>query len=61
LPQKVVCSECGHTLYEGDILKSPQDIVKKYDGRCPNCGKKLGFSMSGVDIYPCEEDEKGRP
>ena len=58
MPQRVTCSECSHLLYEGDILKSPQDIVKKYDGRCPNCGKKLDFSTKGLSIYPCEEPAK---
>lgn len=58
MPQKVVCSECNYLLYEGDILKSPQDIVKKYDGRCPGCNKKLGFNTNSVSIYPCEEPEK---
>lgn len=55
MPQKVTCSECDCLLYEGDILKSPQDIIKKFDGRCPKCNKKLGFSMGGVVIEPHEE------
>jgi DNA-directed RNA polymerase subunit RPC12/RpoP len=55
MPQRVVCSECSKLLYEGDILKSPQDIVKKFDGRCPSCGRKLTFSTEGLSIYPCEE------
>lgn len=58
MPQKVVCSECGQTLYEGDILKSPQDIIKKYDGRCPKCNRKLGVETKSVSIYPCEEPGK---
>jgi len=57
LPQKVICSECSYLLYEGDILKSPQDIVKKYDGRCPKCNRKLGFKTDGVSIYPYEESD----
>jgi len=59
IPQGIVCSECGHCLYKGEILKSPQDIIKKYDGRCPNCNKKLDFSPSGVTVTSCEEDEAG--
>lgn len=57
MPQRVSCSECNHLLYEGDILKSPQDILKKYDGRCPNCNRKLGFTTGAVSIYPCEENK----
>jgi hypothetical protein len=45
-------------LYEGDILKSPQDIIKKYDGKCPKCSRKLNFSTGGVTIYPGEEENK---
>ena len=55
--QRVVCSECSNILYEGDILKSPQDIVKKFDGRCPNCGRKLSFSTKNLSIYPFEEKD----
>lgn len=58
MPQRVTCSECNYLLYEGDILKSPQDIIKKFDGRCPNCNKKLDFSLDRVSISPCEDDEK---
>jgi hypothetical protein len=58
LPQRVTCSECNSILYEGDILKSPQDIIKKYDGKCPKCNRKLNFSTGGVTIYPGEEENK---
>jgi len=54
MPQRVICSECAHVLYEGDILRSPQDIAKKYEGRCPSCGKILKASMESVSIYPYE-------
>ena len=55
MPQKITCSECGHVLYEGDILKSPQDIIKKYEGKCPKCGRRLDYSTNSVAIYPCEQ------
>jgi len=29
--------------------------MKKYDGRCPQCNKKLGFSSSDVTITPHDE------
>ncbi len=63
MPQKVICSECAHVLYEGNIeiniLRSPKDIAKKYDGRCPSCRKILKFSFESVSIYPYEgKDEK---
>ena len=52
MPQEIICSGCGYYLYEGNILKSPQDIIKKYDGRCPQCNKKLDFSSINVDVTP---------
>jgi len=58
LPQRVTCSECNNVLYEGDILKSPQDIIKKYDGKCPKCNRKLNFSTGGVTIYSGKEENK---
>ena len=57
MPQRVICSECAHVLYEGDILRSPQDIAKKYDGRCPSCEKILKASIESISIYPYEEKD----
>ncbi len=56
-----MCSECSNILYEGDILKSPQDIVKKFDGRCPSCGRKLSFSTKNLSSYPFEEKDDKWP
>jgi len=52
LPQRIVCSGCKEILYEGDLLKSPQDIIKKYEGKCPHCKKALKFTTEGVDVRP---------
>ncbi|MGD2200045.1 MAG: hypothetical protein PVJ38_00260 [Candidatus Bathyarchaeota archaeon] len=57
MPQRVTCAECNHLLYEGDILKSPQDIIKKYDGRCPECNRELNFDSTGVSISPYTEND----
>ena len=57
MPQKVICSECAHILYEGDILRSPQDIAKRLGGRCPSCRKVLKFSFKSLSIYPYEEKD----
>jgi len=37
-------------------LKSPQDVIKKYDGRCPKCNKRLTFSPGGVAVSSIEEN-----
>jgi phage FluMu protein Com len=56
LPQKIFCAECNSILYEGEVLKSPNDIIKKFDGKCPKCDKKLDFTVDGINISPCEEN-----
>jgi len=34
-------------------LKSPQDVMKKFEGRCPKCGKGLSFDTDAVKVKPC--------
>ena len=41
-PQTVECSKCGKVLYEGQVLKPIDQIIKSYKGKCPSCGKLLG-------------------
>jgi len=60
MPQKILCSGCGCVLYNGEILKSPQDLVKKYEGKCPECGKRLDFSLENVHIEDNESSEKNK-
>ena len=52
MPQKILCKECNETLYEGDLLKSPQDVIKKFEGKCPSCGKELNFETDAVSAQP---------
>jgi hypothetical protein len=47
-----MCKSCKEVLYEGDLLKSPQDVIKKYEGKCPKCNKDLKFSTDGVEVLP---------
>lgn len=54
MPQRVVCYNCGFVLYEGDELKPPYEIVEIYDGKCPNCAKKLSYLPKKVEIEPVE-------
>jgi len=41
VPQLVTCHKCGAFLYEGGDLKTPYEIIESYDGKCPNCGRRL--------------------
>jgi len=52
MPQRVQCSKCGSVLYEGIELTPPDEIIQRFDGRCPKCGKKLSFAPGNVNIKP---------
>ena len=52
LPQRVSCSQCGYVLFEGLELTAPDEIIQRFDGRCPKCGKKLSFEHGHVEIKP---------
>jgi Zn finger protein HypA/HybF involved in hydrogenase expression len=59
LPLTVTCAECNQILYEGNILKSPQDIIKKLDGRCPKCKRKLKADHNAISLSPhIEKNDK---
>jgi len=50
LPQRVDCDECGAVLYEGEELKSPEDILQMYDGKCPKCGRNLSLTPKRIEV-----------
>ncbi len=52
MPQRVQCSKCGSVLYEGIELTPPDEIIQRFDGRCPKCGKKLSFAPGNVSVKP---------
>ncbi|MBX5320791.1 MAG: hypothetical protein QHH12_01485 [Candidatus Bathyarchaeota archaeon] len=52
MPQHVVCHQCGYVLYDGDELKPPDEIIHKYNGKCPKCGRKLAFIPLNVEVKP---------
>jgi Zn/Cd-binding protein ZinT len=59
MPLKLTCHKCNYVLYEGDILKSPSDIINKYNGKCPKCNRKLsGFNKDWFSVYPYDEEDK---
>ncbi len=51
MPQRVTCSKCKHVLFDSLDLTPPDEIIQKFDGRCPKCGKKLSFD-GHVDVKP---------
>jgi ribosomal protein S27AE len=50
LPQRIHCERCGAILYEDIELKPPIEIVQRYDGRCPKCGRRLSYFPIKVEI-----------
>ena len=55
VPQRVICQKCGFILYDGVELKPPDEIIQSYDGKCPNCGKKLSYVPKNVEVKPVDE------
>lgn len=50
MPQKVTCHKCGYVLYQGPELKSPEDILQTFEGKCPKCGAKLSLAPLSIDV-----------
>jgi ribosomal protein S27AE len=50
LPQRILCGKCGAILYEGMELTPPDEVIQRFDGKCPQCGKKLSFNPINVEI-----------
>ena len=41
-------------------MKDTHEIVESYDGKCPNCGKKLSYIPKTVEIKPAQKIKKER-
>jgi hypothetical protein len=52
MPQRVICQGCSYVLYEGAELKPPDEILQQYEGKCPECGKKLSLLPINVEVKP---------
>jgi len=50
VPQQIICRKCGEVLYNGLELLPPEDVIRKYDEKCPKCGSKLRFKSEDVEI-----------
>ncbi|HTY75543.1 MAG TPA: hypothetical protein VMD05_08260 [Candidatus Nanoarchaeia archaeon] len=54
MPQRVLCHECKHVLYEGPELRPPDEIIHQYDGKCPKCSRKLSLLPLDVEVKPAK-------
>jgi len=50
LPQITNCHKCGYVLYQGEDLKSPEEILQANEGMCPKCGAKLSLAPLSIDV-----------
>jgi predicted nucleic acid-binding Zn-ribbon protein len=50
-----LCEKCGAILYEGMDLKPPYEIVKRYNGKCPKCGRKLFSDPINFEVTKIEQ------
>lgn len=55
MPQQIICHGCGELLYEGTELKPPDEIIQRYNGKCPKCGRKLSMVPTSVEVKPVQE------
>ncbi|MEM2896918.1 MAG: hypothetical protein QXG01_05030 [Candidatus Bathyarchaeia archaeon] len=58
MPQRIFCEKCKNILYEDDFdVIEPNQIILKYYGVCPSCGKKLDFHPENINIIPILDKE----
>ncbi|MCD6325715.1 hypothetical protein J7L97_05445 [Candidatus Bathyarchaeota archaeon] len=50
MPQRVNCDRCGAVLYEGEELKSPEEILQMHNGKCPKCGRDLSLTPKKIEV-----------
>jgi len=60
LPQRVNCDECGAILYEGEELKSPEDILQMHNGKCPQCGRDLSLTPKNIEVKAASNSSIGK-
>ena len=42
-------------------MKPPDEIIPNYDGKCPNCGKKLSYIPIDAEVRLVDETKQLRP
>ena len=50
MPFKYVCGKCGYVLEESGWIKPIDDVITKYEKRCPSCMKELEKDVSKIEI-----------
>lgn len=50
MPQQVFCQNCNVLLNKSEDLVPPDEIIQRYDGKCPSCAKKLSLTPIKVEV-----------
>lgn len=51
---ELICSKCGHMIYSGFDLRSPNDILKPLGFTCRKCGAKLTPTNFKTEVMKLE-------
>ena len=46
----VTCGKCGKKITQMKMLKSIKDVMKHYNGKCPECGQSLSTNEFILDV-----------
>lgn len=57
MPFKWKCT-CGKALDQSNDIKIPDEVLSKFDGRCPKCRKKLSTFPKDVRIALVEKNAR---
>ncbi len=58
MPERIICHRCSFILYEGDEPLPPEEIVKRFGGRCPRCLAELSYAPITIEISRTEERKR---
>jgi len=56
LPQLTVCRSCNTVLFDGPEMEEPIETIRRHNGICPGCGRRLTFDVGNIRISPVARD-----
>jgi len=56
LPQLTVCKSCNTVLFDGPEMEEPIETIRRHNGTCPGCGRRLTFDVGNIRISPVARD-----
>ena len=63
MPIVIKCHSCGFIFYQGNQLKSIDDVLKQWGNRCPVClslleTKPIRFKIESIEFESLDEDNQ---